>query len=122
MKYTHQDKSPFASLEAHFLNLYHSGLYISHQELANIGNSLGLNIALKSRELIIKNLLNQANEMGKLFELIHALSELIKERISTLQHLAKEYSSAAPFLHNMIQKNSSTLLLLQRQQKSNPYE
>ena len=114
--------SPFKALETHFLNVFHSGIYISGSEMVHISKSLGYDIPLKSREIVMKNLLSTANEKGDLPQVIAALSALIHARIDTLNALAQDFPSAAPFLRTIIQKSSSTDLLLKRQQKANPYE
>ena len=117
-----QEISPFAALETHFLNAFHSGLYLSAAEMSQVGEKNGIDVPLKNRELIIKNLLNDANDAGKLSQVVADLSNLINERVQKLNDLAHNYPNAAPFLQSLIQKASSSNLFLQRQQRANPYE
>lgn len=114
--------SPFQNIETHFLNVFHAGVYISSQELSDIGKENNLDIPLKNREIVIKNLLNGANEAGSLSTVMLQISALIKARIATLNEFAKQYPLAAPFLQNQIQRSTSTDLLLKQQQRANPYE
>lgn len=114
--------SPFKALETHFLNVFHSGIYISGSEMVHISKSLGYDIPLKSREIVMKTLLSTANEKGDLPQVVAALSTLIHDRIDTLNALAHDFPNAAVFLRSIIQKSTSTDLLLKRQQKANPYE
>lgn len=117
-----QEISPFAALETHFLNAFHSGLYLSAAEMSEVGKKNGIDVPLKNRELIIKNLLNDANDEGKLPAVISDIASLIHERIEKLTMLSENYPKAAPFLQSLIQKASSSNLFLQRQQRANPYE
>ena len=114
--------SPFKALETHFLNVFHSGLYISGSEMVNISKNLGYDIPLKNREIVMKTLLATANEKGDLPQVIASLSSLIHNRIDALNALAQDFPNAAPFLRTMIQKSTSSDLLLKRQQRANPYE
>ncbi len=123
MKKRHQEtQSPFQSLENHFLNVFHAGVYISGQELVNVGKQHGFDIPMKNRELVIKNLLNTANDNGKLSEVVADISALIHERIKLLNGYASDYPHAANYLQSLIQRATSTDLLLKRQQRANPYE
>lgn len=122
MRGSMNETSPFLALETHFLNAFHSGLYISAAELAAIGKRHSMQLPLKTRELMIKKLLNDANEEGKLSSVIADIAALIEGRIAQMNELARDYPGAASFLQSLIQKASSSNLLLKRQQKANPYE
>ena len=123
MKKHHSEKpSPFQNLENHFLNVFHAGVYISGQEMVNIGKKFDYDIPLKNRELVIKNLLNSANDENNLQAVILELSHLIQSRIKTLNSLALDYPNAANYLQTMIQRSASSDKLLKQQQRSNPYE
>ena len=121
-KNSQNQPSPFKALETHFLNVFHSGLYISGSEMVNISKGLGYDIPLKSREIVMKTLLATANEKGDLPQVVASLSALIHDRVDSLNALAQDFPDAAPFLRTIIQKSSSSDLLLKRQQKANPYE
>ena len=114
--------SPFQTLENHFLNVYHAGVYLSAKEMINVGKEFGYDIPLKSRELIIKKLHNTANDKDELSAVITKLSSIVQERIKTLNALASDFPKAAAFLQGIIQRTTSTDMLLKRQQKANPYE
>ncbi len=114
--------SPFQNLENHFLNVFHAGVYISGQEMVDVGKKFGFEIPLKNRELVIKNLLNTAYEEGNLPAVMMELSHLIQDRIKTLNTLALDYPHTAGYLQTLIQRTSSTDKLLKQQQRPNPYE
>lgn len=114
--------SPFQSLENHFLNVFHAGIYISGQEMVNIGKKFDYDLPLKNRELVIKNLLNTANDADNLQAVLVELSTLIQERIKTLNALAQDYPASAAYLQTMIQRSTASDRLLKQQQRSNPYE
>ena len=118
----HTPPSPFKALESHFLNTFQSGLYISAQEFADIGKKYDIEVALKTRELIIKTLLNEALEKDKLQEVVLDLSAVINSRIQAMQELSTQYPKAASFLQSIVQKINASNLLLKRQQAANPYE
>ena len=123
MKKNFQDNvSPFQSLEHHFLNVFHAGVYISGQEMVNIGKKFDYDLPLKNRELVIKNLLNTANDAGNLQAVLLEISHVIQDRIKTLNSLAQDYPTTAAYLQTMIQRSTASDRLLKQQQRSNPYE
>jgi hypothetical protein len=122
MKKNHQTPSKFQNLESHFLNVFHAGVYLSGQELVIIGQKYDYDLALKSREHILKNLLNSANNDGKLQSVLLELSQLIESKIERLKTLSNDYINTKPYLQEMIQRSQSSMLLLKQQQRNNPYE
>lgn len=123
MKRRHFDeRSQFFALENHFLNTFFSGLYFSATDFIAIGQGVGLDLQMHSREMLIKELLNQSNEAGKLGDVIAAMNRIIDERISTCHRLSLEYPSARAPLAKLAQKASGSKALLAREARGNPYE
>lgn len=123
MKKRHFDeRSQFFALENHFLNTFFSGLYLSAADFITIGREVGLNLQMHSREMLIKELLNQSNETGKLNDVITAINRVIDERISTCHRLSLEYPSARAPLAKLAQKATGSKSLLAREVKGSPYE
>lgn len=123
MKRRHFDeRSQFFVLENHFLNTFFSGLYFSATDFIAIGQGVGLDLQMHSREMLIKELLNQSNEAGKLGDVIAAMNRIIDERISTCHRLSLEYPSARAPLAKLAQKASGSKALLAREARGNPYE
>lgn len=116
------ERSQFFALENHFLNTFFSGLYFSAADLIAIGQGVGLDLQMHSREMLIKDLLNQSNEAGKLNDVIAAMNHVIDERISACHRLSLEYPSARQPLAKLAQKASGSKALLAREARGNPYE
>jgi len=123
MKKRHfEERSQFMSLENHFLNTFFSGLYLSAGDFIAIGNSNGVALRMNSREMLIKDLLNQSNDAGTLNSVITSLNTLIDERINACHRLSLEYPSARNALAKLAQKASGSKALLAREVRGNPYE
>jgi len=123
MKKRHfEERSQFMALENHFLNTFFSGIYLSASDFITIGNTNGLELKMHSREMLIKDLLNEANKIGTLQGVIASLNALIDERISTCHRLSLEYPSARAPLAKLAQKATGTKALLAREARGNPYE
>jgi len=116
------DRSKFTALENHFLNTFFSGLYISAAELIELGNDVGLTMQMSSRELLIKELLNNSHENGRLPEVIAGLNKIIDARIGEYHRLSIEYPEAHAPMAKLAQKASGTKSLLARESRGNPYE
>lgn len=123
MKKRHfEERSQFMSLENHFLNTFFSGLYLSASDFITIGNANGLELRMNSREMLIKDLLNESNKIGTLAGVIASLNGLIDERTSTCHRLSLEYPLARAPLAKLAQKANGTKALLAREARGNPYE
>lgn len=123
MKKNHfEERSQFMSLENHFLNTFFSGLYLSAADLIAIGNANGIELHMHSREMLIKDLLNESNKKGSLQGVISSLNSLIDERISTCHRLSIDYPAARNALAKLAQKATGSKALLAREMRGNPYE
>jgi hypothetical protein len=123
MKNRHEEmRSKFFTLENHFLNTFYSGLYLSAADFIRIGKHNGLTLAMHSREMLIKELLNDSDEKGTLMGVISGLNQLIDERIATYTRLSVDYPLARKPLAKLGQKATNTKSLLARNVRGNPYE
>ncbi len=115
-------QSKFLTLENHFLNTFFSGLYLSAADFIAIGRENEMAIAMHSREMLIKELLNRADESGKLPSVIASLNRLIDQRIEECHRLSLAYPGARAALAKLAQKATGTKSLLARESRGNPYE
>ncbi len=122
MKKHYQERSQFLSLENHFLNTFFSGLYLSASDLIAVGHANGIELQMHSREMLIKDLLNESNKNGTLNGVIASLNGLIDDRINALHRLSLEYPNARAALAKLAQKSTGSKALLAREARGNPYE
>jgi hypothetical protein len=121
-KRDHEIRSKFLTLENHFLNTFFSGLYLSAADFMNIASLNDLQLAMHSREMLIKDLLNEADKLGTIGGVVASLNRLIDERITTYHRLSIEYPAARIPLAKLAQKANGTKSLLARDIRGNPYE
>jgi hypothetical protein len=121
-RHHHEERSKFLSLENHFLNTFFSGLYLSAGDFITIGRANGLDLQMHSREMLIKDLLNESDKIGTTMDVIASLNRLIDERISAYHRLSLEYPGARTALAKLAQKATGTKALLARESRGNPYE
>jgi len=117
-----EERSKFLTLENHFLNTFFSGLYLSAADFIAIGHENKVELQMHSREMLIKDLLNESDKLGTLEGVISSLNRLIDERISQYHRLSLEYPGARGPLAKLAQKATGTKSLLARESKGNPYE
>ena len=117
-----EERSKFLTLENQFLNTFFSGLYLSAADFIAIGKEHGLALEMHSREMLIKDLLNESDKLGTLSGVIADMNRLIDDRISTYHRLSLEYPGARAALSRLAQKASGTKSLLARESRGNPYE
>lgn len=118
----HEVRSKFLSLENQFLNTFFSGLYLSAADFISIAKQNGLELKMHSREMLIKELLNETEKLGTLEGVVVALNRLIDDRISTYHRLSLAYPAARAPLAKLAQKAAGTKSLMARESRGNPYE
>lgn len=121
-KHNHEIRSKFLTLENHFLNTFFSGIYLSAADFIRIAALNGLDLKMHSREMLIKELLNETDKLGTIGGVVTALNHLIDERITTYHRLSIEYPAARIPLSKLAQKANGTKSLLARDVRGNPYE
>jgi hypothetical protein len=77
---------------------------------------------MHSREMLIKDLLNESNNKGALQGVIASLNALIDERITMCHRLSLDYPAARSALAKLAQKATGSKALLAREARGNPYE
>ena len=117
-----EERSKFTALENHFLNTYFSGLYLSQSDLIAIGKSVGIPMVMNSREMLIKQLLNESDSAGTIAQTMQQLGMLIDSRIQEYQRLSLDYPNSRDIMAKLAQKATGTKSLLARESRGNPYE
>lgn len=121
--YKHAEVSgKFLVLENHFLNTFFSGLYVSASDFITIAKKNGLELHMHSREMLIKDLFNEAEKIKTINNVFASLNNLIDERIATYHRLSMQYPAVRAPLSRLAQKATGTKSLLAREIRGNPYE
>ncbi len=119
----HQNRqSDYESLEKHILSVYHSGVYISSHDLVEIGKTLGYDLPLKERDILLRKMLGDAKKNGKLTELLGQLSLLLKRRAQIYTQLGNANIPAREVISQWLHKAKSTDLLIKREAAKSHYE
>ncbi len=117
-----EERSKFTALENHFLNTFHSGLYLSQSDLINIGKTVNISMAMNSREMLIKQLLNESDKQECIEQTLAQLGALVDQRINEYHRLSIEYPKSQAPLARLAQKAVGTKNLIAREYRGNPYE
>ncbi|WP_457594707.1 hypothetical protein [Hydrogenimonas sp.] len=112
----------YEGVERHLTALFYSGVYITNSDIVQIGRSLGLDLPMKDRTALLKQIMRFAHEEGRKRELMQGFHTLIKERSDHYAKLLEEFPEAAPLIEEWLRKARATALLLQREMRSSPYE
>ncbi|WP_201352203.1 hypothetical protein [Hydrogenimonas urashimensis] len=112
----------YEGVERQLMALFYSGVYITNADIVKVGKSLGLQLPLKERTALLKQIMQHAYDNDMKPAMLQAFIQLLQERIKSYQTLAQAFPTAAPLIQTWIQKARSTAMLLQREMRSNPYE
>ena len=114
--------NPYRGIEQQLLNTFFSGIYISAKEFLDIGREMGMdNLALKSRELLIKEIVSRADKNGQTPELVNRLVLIISSRIKEYQKLIDSYPKSVGIVSQLVQKANASKRLIQGMVRANPY-
>jgi len=119
----HQNhQSDYESLEKHILSVYHSGVYVSSHDLVEIGKTLGYDLPLKERDILLRKILGDAKKDGKLTELLDQLGLLLKRRAQIYTLLGNEHIPAREVISQWLHKAKSADWLIKREAAKSHYE
>ena len=112
----------YEGVERHLMAVYYSGVYITNADIVDVAGKMGLELAMKDRTALLKDLMHHAHETGAKARMMQGFIELLQTRSKSYAKMANDFPLAAPLLQGMMQKARATALLLQREMRSNPYE
>jgi len=122
LKPKREEQTPYSGIERQLLNTFFSGVYISAKDFLTIGRNMNMEgLALKNRELLVKEIIARANKNSQTAELVSQLIKIISLRISEYQNLLSNYPNNGAILSQMIQKSNATKKLIQNMLRTNPY-
>ena len=122
-KHRHEEELPpaYEGVERHLMATYYSGVYITNADLVRVAREIGLDMAMKDRQALLKDLMHHAHETGTKAQMMQGFISVLQERSKSYEQLVENFPAAVPLLHGMMQKMRSTILLLQREMRSDPY-
>jgi len=112
----------YESVESRLLALFYSGVYITNAEIVEVAGELGLELPMKERTALLKHLMRHAHDNGETPRMLKCFITLLKKRVLAYQALVQSFPEASDIAGEWIQKANSTILLLQREMRSGPYE
>jgi hypothetical protein len=114
--------NPYGGIERQLLNTYFSGLYISAKDFLNIGRDMGFSdLALKSRELLIKEIIARADKEGRTDEVANRVIDIINQRVNIYSQLIDAYPKSVSQLSQLVQKANATKRLVRGLGQRSPY-
>ncbi len=112
----------YEGVENHLLALFYSGVYITNAEFVQVGKDLGIELPMKDRTALLKHIMRYAHENDLKPKMLQGFISLIRKRIESYETLAQNFPEAAGVAKEWIRKANATVLLLQREMRSSPYE
>ncbi|WP_457596090.1 hypothetical protein [Hydrogenimonas sp.] len=111
----------YDSVERQLMALFYSGVYITNADIVRVGKKLGLDLPLKDRIALLKQLMRHAHDNDCKPRMLQGFVEILQERAQAYNALAQNFPAAAPLIGQWIQKARATAMLLQREMRSDPY-
>ncbi|MBK3331993.1 hypothetical protein GWK41_02790 [Persephonella atlantica] len=94
-----------------------SGFYLSRYDLRDIGRTLGVEIPIKERKEMLKDLFIYAKQMEQMKQFLDTIIQFINHRISQYQKITDEYPKSEKFMTSWIKKAKGTIQFLENMKK-----
>jgi len=101
-------QSDYESLEKFTLSVYHSGVYVSTHDLVQIGHAMGNEYPYKERDVLLRKMLGDAKDTGRLEELLTHLTHLLKARAEIYSELGNQHMAARGIISKWLHKAKTT--------------
>ncbi len=94
-----------------------SGFYLSRYDLRDIGRTLGVEIPIKERKEMLKDLFIYAKQMEQMKQFLDTIIQFINHRVSQYQKITDEYPKSEKFMTSWIKKAKGTIQFLENMKK-----
>ncbi|WP_293445388.1 hypothetical protein [Persephonella sp.] len=94
-----------------------SGIYISRYDLKKMGSLLGVDIPIKERKEMLKDLFIYAKQMNQLKQFLDIIIDFINYRISQYQEITENFPKSEKMTSNWIKKAKSLIDFIENMKK-----
>ena len=94
-----------------------SGIYISRYDLKKMGKLLGIDIPVKERKEMLKDLFIYAKQMDQIKQFLDIIIDFINYRISQYQEITQNYPKSEKMTSNWIKKAKSLIDFIENMKK-----
>ncbi len=94
-----------------------SGIYISRYDLKKMGSLLGVDIPIKERKEMLKDLFIYAKQMNQLKQFLDIIIDFINYRISQYQEITENFPKSEKMTSNWIKKARSLIDFIENMKK-----
>ncbi|WP_456463872.1 hypothetical protein [Persephonella sp.] len=94
-----------------------SGIYISRYDLKKMGSLLGVDIPIKERKEMLKDLFIYAKQMNQLKQFLDIIIDFINYRVSQYQEITENFPKSEKMTSNWIKKARSLIDFIENMKK-----
>ncbi len=94
-----------------------SGIYISRYDLKKMGSLLGVDIPIKERKEMLKDLFIYAKQMNQIKQFLDIIIDFINYRISQYQEITENFPKSEKMTSNWIKKARSLIDFIENMKK-----
>ncbi|WP_457622444.1 hypothetical protein [Persephonella sp.] len=94
-----------------------SGIYISRYDIKELGKSLGVQLPIRERKEMLKDLFIYAKQMENLKGFIDLLISFVDHRISQYRELQERYPKSSSLMERWVKKAESLKTFLENMKK-----
>ena len=94
-----------------------SGIYISRYDLKKMGKLLGIDIPIRERKEMLKDLFIYAKQMDQMKQFLDIIIDFINYRISQYQEITENYPKSEKMTSNWIKKAKSLIDFIENMKK-----
>jgi len=94
-----------------------SGIYISRYDLKKMGELLGIDIPIKERKEMLKDLFIYAKQMDQMKQFLDIIIDFVNYRVSQYQEIIENFPKSEKITSNWIKKAKSLIDFIENMKK-----
>ncbi len=113
----YQEQSEFDKILAILTTPSKSGIYISRYDIKDLANAIGMDIGIRERKEMLKDIFIYAKQMDKLKDMLDYIINFIDYRITQYNDIVSEFPHSKDFMDLWIKKAQRLKSLIENMKK-----
>ncbi|NPA51321.1 MAG: hypothetical protein GXO22_00305 [Aquificae bacterium] len=112
-----QEQSEFDKILSILTTPSKSGIYISRYDIKDLANAIGVEVGIRERKEMLKDIFIYAKQMDKLKEMLDYIINFIDYRLSQYNDILCEFPSSKDFMETWILRAEKFKALIEKMKK-----
>ncbi len=113
----YQEQTEFDKILSILTTPSKSGIYISRYDIKDLANAIGMDIGIRERKEMLKDIFIYAKQMDKLKDMLDYIINFIDYRLNQYNEIINEFPHSKDFMESWITKAQKLKALIEKMKK-----